>query len=72
MNYDIQRNLEENGKPPQAGVPIKLSVEHILGALLLLLFGNVLAIISFSVELLANYVNKNKLKVRNVPCKKRY
>lgn len=66
MDYDIQRNLEENGKPPQGGEPIRLSVEHMLGALLLLLFGNVFATISFSVEMLTKYFDKNKLKVHNI------
>lgn len=61
MNYDIQRNLEENGKPPTGGEPIKLSVEHVLGALFLLLFGTALATISFLVEMLLKH--KNKLKV---------
>lgn len=55
MDYDIQQSLEENGKPPKAGAPIRLSVEHILGALFVLLFGNVLASVFFVLEILYNY-----------------
>lgn len=66
MDYNIQRNLEENGKTPEGGDPIKLSIEHILGALLLLLFGNAFATISFSVEILTKYFDKIKLKVHNI------
>lgn len=64
MDFNIQRNLEENGKPRKAGEPIRLSVEHVLGALFLLLFGNIAATISFSIEMLLNYFNRKKLKVR--------
>ncbi|XP_063707554.1 uncharacterized protein LOC134836266 [Culicoides brevitarsis] len=51
MNYDIQRNIEENAKPPEGGEPVRLSVQHILGALFLLLFGSIAATISFFFEL---------------------
>lgn len=51
MDYDIQRNIEENGKPPDGNEPVKLSVQHILGALFLLLFGSVAATVSFIFEL---------------------
>lgn len=67
MDYGIQRKLEENGKQPQAGVPIKLSVQHILGALFLLLFGNCFATIAFIVEMLLNTFKRNKMKVRSQP-----
>lgn len=52
MDYDIQRNIEENGKPPEGGEPVKLSIQHILGALFLLLFGSIAALISFIIELI--------------------
>lgn len=51
MDYDIQRNIEENGKPPDGGEPIMLSIQHILGALFLLLFGNIFASVCFVIEL---------------------
>lgn len=62
MDYDIQQNLEENGGTHN--LPVKLSVDHILGALFLLLFGNAFATVSFLVEILLNYCCNNKLTVR--------
>lgn len=58
MDYDIQRNLEENGKTKKGREPIKLSVEHILGAIFLLLMGNAVASIFFFVELLLSCQQK--------------
>ncbi len=55
MDYDIQRTLEENEKPPHGGEPVKLSVDHILGALFVLLIGNALATVFFLVEVLVHY-----------------
>lgn len=72
MDYDIQRNLEENGRPKQSGEPKRLSVEHILGALLLLLFGNVFATISFFIEMFTNWFNKNQFRARNSYCGEHY
>lgn len=60
MDSDIQRSLEENGKPPQGGAPVKLSFEHILGAMFLLFFGNTIAIISFLVEVFLDYYYKKR------------
>lgn len=65
MDYDVQRNLEENSKPPQGGAPVKLSVQHILGALFMLLFGNALAVISFLLEMLFKIFIRSKLKLRD-------
>lgn len=59
MDYDIQRNLEENSKPPK-GEPVKLSIEHIIGAMFLLFLGNVVATIVFFVELLFSYYNMKR------------
>lgn len=55
MDYTIQKNIEENGKPPEGGEPIKISVDHILGALFLLLFGNLAATVSFIFEIIWFY-----------------
>lgn len=70
MDYDIQRNLEENGQKSKTirrnGRPIKLSVEHILGALYVLLFGNVVAVVCFSVEMLVNYFSCATFAMINV------
>lgn len=60
MDYAIQRNIEVNSKPPDGGEPIKLSIQHILGALLLLLFGNTFASVTFVLEILWNY-NKRRI-----------
>lgn len=60
MDYDIQRNIVENSKPPDGGEPVKLSYQHILGALLLWIFGNTAAIMFFALEILWNY-NKKKV-----------
>lgn len=60
MDYDIQRNIVENSKPPDGGEPVKLSIQHILGALLLWIFGNTVAMIFFVLEILWNY-NKKKV-----------
>lgn len=50
MNYVIQRNIIENMKPPGNSEPVKLSVEHILGALFLLLFGHLFACVVLTIE----------------------
>lgn len=69
MNYNIQRNIEENGKPPDGGEPVKLSVQHILGALYLLLFGSIGAAVSFVVELFWYYKVEKSVIMRNVVTK---
>lgn len=60
MDYDIQRNIVENSKPPEGGETVKLSIQHILGALFLWIFGNVAATIFFVLEIFWNY-NKEKI-----------
>ncbi|KAG4071256.1 hypothetical protein HA402_003960 [Bradysia odoriphaga] len=58
MNYNIQRNIESNSKPPDGGEPVKLSIQHVLGALFLWTFGNSAAVIVFVLELLWQYNRK--------------
>lgn len=60
MDYDIQRSIVENSKPPDGGEPVKLSIQHILGAVFLWIFGNAAAIIFFVLEILWNF-NKKKV-----------
>lgn len=66
MDYDIQRNIEENGKPPDGGEPVKLSVQHILGALFLLLFGTLTAGIAFVFELFWYHKVQKSVMVKKV------
>lgn len=63
MDYDIQRNIEENSKPPDGGEPVKLSIQHILGALFLWIFGNAAAVIFFVLEVLWNFNKKRVVAV---------
>lgn len=51
-DYEIQKNIEENTKNIGSFEPVKLTVSHILGALLFLLFGNAFGLIVFLIELL--------------------
>lgn len=60
MDYDIQRSIVENSKAPDGGEPVKLSIQHILGALFLWIFGNAAAVVFFVIEILWNY-NKKKI-----------
>lgn len=60
MDYGIQRNIEENSKPPDGGEPVKLSVQHILGAVFLWIFGSSLATVAFVIEMIW-YYNKKKV-----------
>ncbi|XP_037040297.1 uncharacterized protein LOC119077222 [Bradysia coprophila] len=60
MNYNIQRNIESNSKPPDGGEPVKLSIQHVLGALFLWIFGNSAAVIVFILEILWEY-NKKRI-----------
>lgn len=66
MDYAIQRNLEENEQKSKSlhrsGGPIKLSVEHILGPLFVLLFGNAVAAVCFSIEMLVKCFSDSRLK----------
>lgn len=53
MDYDIQRNIEQNyGKSLQSDDPVKLSIQHILGATFLLLLGSTGATFVFLIEIL--------------------
>lgn len=60
MDYDIQRNIEQNdGKHEQDDDPVKLSIQHILGAIFLLLLGSAGATVAFVIEILRFwYCNK--------------
>lgn len=60
MDYNIQQTLEENEKSRQGGAPIKLTVEHILGALFILLIGNSIATIFFLLEMLFGYLSRRQ------------
>lgn len=51
MDYSIQRTIEENGKPPDNSEPVRLSVQHILGALFLLVFGHLAATVCLILEI---------------------
>lgn len=64
MDYSIQRNIEENSKTPDGNEPVKLSIQHILGAVFLLLFGNIAATICFLLELFWNYKAKRILMLK--------
>lgn len=61
MDYEIQKDIEENMKNTGSFEPFSLTVEHILGALYLLLIGHLFGIIVFFVEFLCG--NDNKLLV---------
>lgn len=52
MDYEIQRNIEENGKPKLQLDPVKLLEQHILGVIFLLLLGNAAATFIFFLEIL--------------------
>lgn len=60
MDYDIQSNIVENSKPPDGGEPVKLSIQHILGALFLWIFGTATAAMFFVLEIMWNY-NKKRM-----------
>lgn len=64
MDYSIQRNIEENSKTPDGSEPVKLSIQHILGALFLLLFGNIAAIICFLLEIFWHYKARRMLMLK--------
>lgn len=58
MDYVIQKNIEDNAKPPEQSDPKILSVQHILGAIFLLLLGDICATVLFFIELLFGYCQK--------------
>lgn len=58
MDYDIQRSIVENSKTPDGGDPVKLSIQHILGAIFLWTFGTTIAAIFFALEILWNHNEK--------------
>lgn len=60
MDYDIQRNIEGNSRTSGGGEPVKLSIEHILGALFLWMFGNIVAVIIFVLEVLDTFIFNNE------------
>lgn len=51
MDYKIQRNIDENGNPPDGDDPVRLSIEHILGELIILSLGYFGAFVCFLVEI---------------------
>lgn len=66
MDYDIQRSIVENGKAHDGGEPVKLSIQHILGALFLWMFGNSAGILVFVLEKLWNYNKKNIVRLSRI------
>lgn len=53
MNYKIQKTIQENGRIMSGSdIPVKLSVEHIIGANYLLLIGSVVSLVAFLGEIL--------------------
>lgn len=51
MNYQIQKNFDENKKASESDEPVRLSIEHILGQLIILGFGYIAATICFLAEI---------------------
>lgn len=51
-DYNIQKNIEENTANAGSFEPVKLTVSHILGPLLFLLFGNAFGFLIFLIELI--------------------
>lgn len=52
LNPEIQHRLVENGKPSDDGAPVRLSIEHIIGALLFWAIGCISSFIVFVAELI--------------------
>lgn len=63
MDYDIQRSIEENSKQTDGGEPVKLSIQHVLGALLLWIFGSAVAVFVFGLEIVRH---RNRIRVLGV------
>uniref|UniRef100_A0A336LV05 CSON002664 protein n=1 Tax=Culicoides sonorensis TaxID=179676 RepID=A0A336LV05_CULSO len=59
LDYEVQKNIEENTKLLGNFKPVKLSVPHITGALFLLIFGNLIGTVIFVIEIL--WANDQKL-----------
>lgn len=60
MDYDIQRSVEENSKQPDGSEPVKLSIQHVLGALFLWIFGSAVAVFVFGLEIVWH---RNRIRV---------
>lgn len=61
MDYSIQRIVDENNHfMDKSSGPVPISVEHIIGALIVLGVGHSLATLAFIIEYLRNRLTMNK------------
>lgn len=66
MDYNIQRNIDENGNPPEGDDPVRLSIEHVLGEIFILGLGYTAAVFCFIFEILFYQHQKRRQKKKGV------
>lgn len=66
MDYNIQRNIDENGNPPEGDDPVRLSIEHVLGEIIILVLGYLISIICFVFEVIYQQHQKRKFKKNRI------
>lgn len=64
MDYTIQKNIDENGNPPDGDDPVRLSIEHVLGEIIILGMGYFGAFFVFLGEIIYFHWNKRRIVKR--------